>query len=1077
MGAMQGQEFQLIHTKLRPPSPPQWTLPRERVAMRLCEAADYRLTVVQAGAGYGKSTALAGLAGKTLPLAWYQMEKGDTDAQRFLLYLLHAIDRILPGACQQALTLLQQWDHDEKPFQWRSVINLAINELGEGHEPFLLVLDDAHLLNEADDANRMVRHLTNHAPESMHLLAATRYPLNWEELVAMRVRGQALDIGQDELAFTTAEVEELFRDRYGFPLTKRQGQLLVDKSDGWPMILPLVWQRLRLGSATSIGQALEQLSGSTGDLFNYLAQEIWNELQPKVQDFLRQTAVLDVLTSEICDCVRQQSDSKEMLAYLRENGFFIFGMDAGSMRYHHLFRDLLRQMLDPQEATVLHRRAARCYASVAKGAERAIEHFLAAGATAEAAQLLVAHGSLLLANGRLNTLQNWINGIPASVLSQYPALWIYLGDIARLTSRFEEALAWYQEAEKHCRTTRDWACLGKTLRGQARVYLDTVNPARAEALLLEAVRVSDGQEDRQTEARLLDLLAENRLNQGRTAEAEALRNRALALREQDREEAAIPFRLLLRTGRLAEARRLLEASAAEETKHPVNTPRAHRETLLLLALVLAFMGEQEEALAAAVAGTRRGQELASPFVTAVGWMRQGHAWLLLKELSGYEKAEQAFLEAITISDRLQASRLKVEAYWGLCQAYGFRGLLQKALEQGRQGINLAEQAGDAWVAACMRITLGAACWLAGEFESATSWLNQARVTFRECNDSHGQTVTRLWQCLLWQTTGEDLRLEHELPQLMNLVQTNGFEFLFTRRTLLGPEDPRQLLPLLLKARQENATAAYAAHLLRQMGLEKLEFHPGYELRVRTLGSFELWRGRESVGGKAWQRKKARQLFLLLLTYHSTMLHRQQIVETLWPDLSVKTGARDFKIAYNALVSVLEPDRARNAPSAYIERDGSRYGLRQAADLWFDVAEFDRLIVKGDRQLAKQPAEARKLYQQALALYQGQYLHDFPYEMWATQERTRLLNRYLRTAERLARSYLHEGDWEEAIDVCQTLLDHDNCWEPAYQISIQAYGKMSNRSQALRVYRQCEETLRDELGLAPAEATRALITLE
>ena len=172
--------------------------------------------------------------------------------------------------------------------------------------------------------------------------------------------------------------------------------------------------------------------------------------------------------------------------------------------------------------------------------------------------------------------------------------------------------------------------------------------------------------------------------------------------------------------------------------------------------------------------------------------------------------------------------------------------------------------------------------------------------------------------------------------------------------------------------------------------------------------------------------------------------------------------------------MLEPQRSRNAPSAYIERDGSRYGLRQTADLWFDVAEFDRLIVKGDRRLARQPDEARTLYQQALAHYQGEYLQAFPYETWAMQERTRLLNRYLRTAERLARSHLHEGAWGEAIDVCQALLDHDNCWEPAYQILIQAYGKMGNRSQALRTYQRCEETLQDELGLAPAEATRKLI---
>ena len=556
MLGMQGRELQLISTKLRPPSPPRWTLHRERITARLLEAADYRLTVVQAGAGYGKSTALAALDGRALPLAWYHLETGDSDPQRFLIYLLSAVERLFPRSAQQALAMLAGWDHAEETFQWQPVMNAFLNELAQKDEPFLLVLDDAHLLLEAVEANEIARYLVAHAPPALHLAAATRYPLNWEELLTLRVRGQVLELGQEDLSFTAVEVGDLFRERYEFPLTAAQCDLLAGKSDGWPMILPLVWQRLRLGSASSIHEALEQLSGSTGDLFNYLAQEIWNRQKPEVREFLRATSILSELRSGICDCVRRCSDSAEMLAYLRENGFFVFGVDAGSMRYHHLFRDLLERLLEPGEAAVLHARAAACYAEQAQGTERAIEHYLAAEQFPAAADLLAEEGRLLIANGRLQTLQSWIDSMPPAILSQYPALLIYLGDIARLHSRFPEALAWYQEAEQQCRAGRDLARLGQALRGQARIYLDTVNPSRAEALLAEAVRISDGQEDRESQARLLDLLAENRLNQGRTAEVEALRAQSTALRQQDRDEEALPYRLLLRTGRLAEARRL-----------------------------------------------------------------------------------------------------------------------------------------------------------------------------------------------------------------------------------------------------------------------------------------------------------------------------------------------------------------------------------------------------------------------------------------------------------------------------------------------------------------------------------------
>ncbi|HLF28384.1 MAG TPA: hypothetical protein VJG32_18785 [Anaerolineae bacterium] len=50
-----------LHTKLTPPGLYRRLLPRPALTAKLREALDYRLTVVQAGAGYGKSTALAAL--------------------------------------------------------------------------------------------------------------------------------------------------------------------------------------------------------------------------------------------------------------------------------------------------------------------------------------------------------------------------------------------------------------------------------------------------------------------------------------------------------------------------------------------------------------------------------------------------------------------------------------------------------------------------------------------------------------------------------------------------------------------------------------------------------------------------------------------------------------------------------------------------------------------------------------------------------------------------------------------------------------------------------------------------------
>ncbi len=93
----------------------------------------------------------------------------------------------------------------------------------------------------------------------------------------------------------------------------------------------------------------------------------------------------------------------------------------------------------------------------------------------------------------------------------------------------------------------------------------------------------------------------------------------------------------------------LENQAQEEASEPIHLPRAHRETQLLLSLIYAMQGKLENALQTAEAGILRGQELGSPFVTAVGYMRKGNAVMMRPDQQSYQEAEELFQQAIQIS--------------------------------------------------------------------------------------------------------------------------------------------------------------------------------------------------------------------------------------------------------------------------------------------------------------------------------------------------------------------------------------------------------------------------------------------
>jgi DNA-binding SARP family transcriptional activator len=563
------------------------------------------------------------------------------------------------------------------------------------------------------------------------------------------------------------------------------------------------------------------------------------------------------------------------------------------------------------------------------------------------------------------------------------------------------------------------------------------------------------------------------LNAGKPEEAEYLRQQAEAIRREGPADSQLLIRVLLRTGRLAEAQQKLEELAEVESLEPVQTPRSHRETQLLLSIIYAMQGQVARAFQSAVDGTRRGEQLNSPFITAVGYMRQGHAILLQTQPDRFEEARQQYEKAVEISRTLAIPRLRIEAWWGLCQTYGRQGDLAAAGEAAGKGLQIATQVGDEWIASLIRLAMGANHLLAGDFNQAIHWLDQAIRGFQECSDTLGTTVSRLWLCLGWFQEGAMDRVSQSTPELLAGCQHHGYDFLFTCPTLLGPFNERILVPLLILARDQGWQGTYPAKLLNALKLTDIQFHPGYQLRIETLGTYHVWRGDRPIPYKGWRRDKARQLFQLLVTYRDSPLDRDQICEFLWPGTEPKAAQRNFKVALSTLYNVLEPAREAGSESAYIVREGTVYGIRPGADIWLDADDFNVNIEVAEKHIQSDPEHAQTLLNQALQLYQGEYLPDARYETWAAVEREHLSVLFLRAADQSCETGIKEGAFEEVIHLCGRILVQDNCWERAYRYLMLAYDKLGDHGQVARTYQRCVETLQEELEVTPSPDTEEL----
>lgn len=1064
----------VLRTKLIPPPRNDRTLSRLRVIQTLKQALDYRFTILQAEAGYGKSTALAELAADHQPVVWYQANEEDNDPLVFLLQLCHALQHTLPHVANLPSAFLEAWDGAQGPLPWRGLVDQIINALADSSIPqTLFILDDAHLLTDTGELPHILDRLIGLAPADFHILLAGRPTITLPNLTRWRAKGEALILDKATLTFTKNEIGSLFGTRYGLELTSEELDSLLEYTEGWAIGLQLIWQSIRSQSPLTLEFPLRWQTDSLETLFDMLAHEVFERQPADVREFLLITSILRELNPEVCDALRNASgypagDSQSMLAYLRRQDLFVAETAVNSLRYHHIFHNFLCQQ-SPTETRIKWHCDAAAYFISRKNPEDAIYHLIEAKAWDDVADLLDTYAATLLSTGRLDTLASYMDALPSLSLHQHPTLMFTLGELARMYSRFDEAQGWYKQAEVTWRQRGQQDGIARALRGQARVYLDTVNPSQAEKLLEEAIRLSDGFEDREAQVRLFELLAENKLNSGHVEEVERLRQRADELRAEGPSNDQLWFRVLLRTGRLKEARRGLEELAETENHEPVQTPRAHRETKLLLSLIYSLMGMSKHAYQTALEGIQRGDILKSPYVTAVGHMRQGHALNLNR--SGADdlltRAISAFEMTISISKTLEVPRLSVEANWGLCRTYGYHGDLQRAQRYAQEAIDIATEAGDEWVASLTRLSMGASFMLAARYEAAELWLNRAMRGFEECSDSFGRSVARLWLAYGHFKQKKFDFVAQTLPEVLSACQQNGYYFLFTRPSLLGPIDERMFVPLLLHARQSGWESGYVDRLLNILGLREISAHPGFRLSIETLGNFQVKRGSEAIPSNGWRREKSRQLFQLLLTNRQSPLDRDQICEHLWPEADPATAQRNFKTTLNTLYQVLEPDRDAGSDSAFIVRDGTTYTLRLHADHWLDSEHFTRLTREG----LKPTSRSLEQLQEAVTLYRGDYLPDSLYEPWAAEERERLATLFLEGADKLCELYLQTNRFNETIELCQRILARDNCWERAYRHLMQAYNALGDRGQLARTYQRCQQTLKDELDVPPSQETQ------
>ncbi|SFU54271.1 BTAD domain-containing putative transcriptional regulator [Alicyclobacillus macrosporangiidus] len=1076
----QGRETAPSHGRgMEPPRGRGVELPRPRVMTMLSEIPDLPVTVVKAGAGYGKTTAVGAYVRQSgLRVQWLTVREGDRYGVRFVGRVL---DATLPDEVPVAEA--ERVRHAaESPLLWTASARWAA-ELAAAyvHDDTLLVFDDFHLLDEEAALLQWFDAWLRDLPPHVHvvLLTRTRPTLPWVD--ALTLRGDVLWVREKELAFTADEVGFLFHgvvaDDPGLPALERsQVDWLLRRTGGMALVLAMLlrdWRQHR---------SFERLQAALADRTPIPAQVLrlfTGPLTAEQRAFLQRASVFSPIDPDLCDAALGRRDSARLLAGLERRGHIAIAEGGQGYELHPLVRETLTAGLDPEERRGLVERAIRWYSDRGE-LDRALRYVFALEDEARIADLLLPHIPGHLERGRVSTVQDWLDRLSDATISASPGLLWARAEVARHANRYQEAQASFAAARSLAAARGDRKALAQVETGLARLYLDTIQPARA-ALHIREARAHVDREDVQGRIAIAQLAFENSINQGRLRRAERL---LAALRQL---EGASPpdnnsdARLLLRTGRLQETVAVLRPRADGDPADG-RSALSHREATLLLALVHAMLGEADKAREQAERAHRVGHTLQSPFVSAVGFIRLGHAFHLQEPRS--DAALHAYQEAVARMDEMQVPRGKSEALLGLCLSHGYRGQFALARMYAQESIEIASAAGDLWMASLVRVGFGQSAVMAGQFAQAVEALRRCRDDFGLCGDPFLRLVSQIWLALALYRAG-DRAWGMALASALWDTGRLGAWFLWERPTFFGLRDVAAVVPMLQVFRQReidpdgdsdtrHGTGRWvraAVRILERTGCLDVEHHPGYTLRVRTLGGFSVWRGFSEIPHKEWQRDKARKLFQLLLTNRGTLLHREEICERLWPEADPETAERDFKVALHALSNVIDPGRPGRGPSVFLVRRGALYGLTEAAWLEVDRDVFLACL----REAAGEPDEVRRreVLARALAVWQGEYLPEVRYEPWCDSERDRLRMLFVDACVTFARLCCGQQRFAEAIAACERATAVEPAWEEAYVWWMQAAAGLFNRPLVMQVYRTCERVLRQELGVAPMASTRAV----
>ncbi len=491
----EGRGKQILNSKISIPEMPGTLVERTNI-LEDVEKADSRITVFNAGAGFGKTILMAELArrhsGRCL---WYQVDQADNDPVYFLRGLLYGILKSFQGHSDHLTREgIQRLSRNMENME-QMILEMSEFLAGTVDGHLFFMLDDFHEIND-ESVVRIMRSLIDCMPENVRFCFTVKG--SFPGFLASYIVKEAVFLVETErFRFSEEEARNVITRQIGHIPEEDVVKSIMEYAEGWPA--GVMFACLSLKTDHSLKDGALMLNGTK--IYDYIYYEIFRKLPYDIQQFLLNTSILDSVSIPLCGYVTGRQDSSGVLDYLAAENMFVYKLKGEKKwyRYHSIFRDFLQSRLPENQKNDVLSKAAQYF--LKKGeVDQAVTYAMRCGAYEVVSVAVERDAEQMLQQGRRGTLKVWIDYLePYKEYLDAPCLYI-IYRFMRSDGESEKALRYLEQAVYQSQKQEEFERFGKYGLEMAEYMRETQGIPAVLPMVrwlderLEAVHVSSGPE-------------------------------------------------------------------------------------------------------------------------------------------------------------------------------------------------------------------------------------------------------------------------------------------------------------------------------------------------------------------------------------------------------------------------------------------------------------------------------------------------------------------------------------------------------------------------------------------------------